>query len=129
MPEIFSGVNILSQSRDETFKEENIKILNNVIKNMNGSQKKRLRFRLLDFESLKTIVYSDDSLDRYSQAWYHIFLADKNNNANLIEYASIKSRRADISVLGAETFGLSDACDAEITKLHEKSRCWRRCWR
>lgn len=54
---------------------------------------------------MKRVEYSDGSLqtnqDGLSQVGYIIFISDKDNNANLIDYASNKSRRELRSVLGA----------------------------
>lgn len=47
-----------------------------------------------------------------------IILTEKYNNANLIDYASIKSRQVVRSVQGAETFTVADACDAAILIQH-----------
>lgn len=48
-----------------------------------------------------------------------IYITDKNNTAPLIYYSSIKSRRIVRSVLGAEKFGMADACDSSIILKHE----------
>lgn len=42
-----------------------------------------------------------------------------NNNANLIDYASIKSHRVVASVIGTETFGVADVCNVAITVQRE----------
>ena len=122
-PEILAGVNILSQTTKETFKEDNVKTINTLIKHVTKSAEKVLHFKPLDLDSIRIIVYSDGSFngnpDGSSQVGYLIFLADKNNNTNLIDYASIKSQRVVRSVLGAETLGLADACDAAIMIQHD----------
>lgn len=41
-------------------------------------------------------------------------MADKENNADLIDCTILKERRVVRSALEAETFGLADACDAAI---------------
>lgn len=64
------------------------------------------------------MLYSDGSFatnkDGTSQVVYLIFLADKENTANLIDYTINKSRRVVRSLLRAETFGLADECDSAI---------------
>lgn len=54
-----------------------------------------------------------------SQVGYHILVADKQNNANLLDYKRTKSRIVVKSVLGAETFCLTDACDTSIIIQHD----------
>lgn len=72
---------------------------------------------------MKLVVYSDGSFatnkEGRCQVGYLIFMADKKNTANFIYYASNKSRRVVRSVLGAETFRLSDACDSAIIIQHD----------
>lgn len=48
-----------------------------------------------------------------------IFLTDKYNNSNIIDYGSLKSRRLFLSVLGAETFALVYACNAATLLQHD----------
>lgn len=59
--------------------------------------------------------------DGTSRVGYLIFMVDKYNKANLIDfyYASNKSRRVVRSVLGVETFGLADAFDSAIVLQHD----------
>lgn len=47
---------------------------------------------------------------------------DKNNNANLIDYAGEKSRTVVMSVLAEETFVLAYSCDAEIVIQHDRKQ-------
>lgn len=93
--------------------------MNSLMKQASTSSDKRLLFRRLDLNSLLIKVYSDGSFndhpDESSQVGYVVFLTDKRNKSKLIDYSSITSRRVAISVLGAENFGLADACDAPIT--------------
>lgn len=77
-----------------------------------------LKYVDLDKDFLRIVVYSDRSFatNKYgtSEVGYLIFMADKENNANLIDYASNKSRTDVRSVLRAETFAIADACDSAI---------------
>lgn len=45
-------------------------------------------------------------------------MEDKANKANLTEYGRKKARRVVRPVLGAEAFGLADACDYAIVIQH-----------
>lgn len=68
-------------------------------------------------------MYSDGFFgannDSSFQVGYLIILADKYNKANLIDYASIKSRRFVRYVLGAESFALANASDAAELLQHD----------
>lgn len=55
-----------------------------------------------------------------------MFLADKTGTENLIDYSSITSRRVVRPVLGEESFGLADACDAAIILHHDLPKIRRR---
>lgn len=121
-PEILAEVNILSQVTAETFEKKDVKAVNKLIKHVR-EHKQALKYVELDKETMRIVVYSDGSFatnkDGSSQVGYVIFMADKDNKANLVDYASNKSRRVVRSVIGAETFGLVDACDSAIVIQHE----------
>lgn len=91
--------------------------MNYIIKHVTKYPNKGPKHRL-DLDSSQLTVYSFGSFsgneDGSFQVGYKIFLTDKHNNANLIYYASIKSRLVVKSVLGVETFALADACNAAI---------------
>lgn len=46
-------------------------------------------------------------------------MAEKHQNSSIIDYSSIKSILIVRSVVGVETFGLADECDAAIVIQHE----------
>lgn len=48
-----------------------------------------------------------------------IYPTDKNQITSLIDYSIIKSRRFVRSLLGGETFGMADECDAYIVLNHD----------
>lgn len=120
---ITAGVNILSQITYKTHKEEHVKTINDTIKQVTKYPNKGLKYKRIDLDSLQLTVFSDGTFSEYedesSKAGYIIFLTDKNNNANPIDYVRIKSRRVVRSVLGAETFALADACDNAILIQHD----------
>lgn len=92
--------------------------MNDIIKHLQKFPNLWIKYNKLDINSLQLTVLSDGSFsgneDGSSQVEYMIFLTDKYNNANLEDYASMKSRRVVRSVIGAETFALADSCDAAI---------------
>lgn len=77
--------------------------MNDIIKHVGTSPEKGISYKKLDLESLGITVFSDTPFsgndDSSLQVGYMIFLTDKYNNANLIDCASVKSRRVVISVL------------------------------
>lgn len=117
-PEILACVNILSQVVLENYKPDDIKTINKLIQHVKTNPGDGLTFRKLDIKTSKIVVYSDGSFssnnDGSSQVEYQIFISDKSNNANLIDFASVNPRRVVRSALGADKFGLADACDASI---------------
>ena len=122
-PEILAGVNILAQVTKDTFQQEDITITNSLIKHIHKNPELGLQYNKMDIETMEILVYSDGSFsgnnDGSSQVGFMNFLIDKNNTASLIEYSSSKSKRIVRSVLGAETFGMADACDASIVLQHD----------
>lgn len=66
-------------------------------------------------EHNSSCISEDSSL----QVGYMIFPPDEYNNAKLIEYASVKSRRVVRSVIGVQTFALADECAAAIIFQHD----------
>lgn len=83
---------------------------------------KGLKHKKVHIKSLQIKVYSHGYFSRNndssSQVGYMIFLTEKYDNANLIDYASDKSRRLIMSVLVSETFALADASDSAIIIQH-----------
>ncbi|KAF1982086.1 hypothetical protein K402DRAFT_341256, partial [Aulographum hederae CBS 113979] len=78
-----------------------------------------LRFVPLDEASLRLIAYTDSSFannrDHSSQIGYVIVLADKDGNANMIHWQSVKCRRVTRSVLASELYVLSLGFDVAAT--------------
>jgi hypothetical protein len=80
---------------------------------------KGINFVQLDEMSLRLIVYTDSSFannrDHSSQIGYIVVLSDKDGNANLIQWQSVKCRRVTRSVLAAELYALSLGFDVSAT--------------
>ncbi|ESZ92707.1 hypothetical protein SBOR_6919 [Sclerotinia borealis F-4128] len=72
--------------------------------------------KALNKHSLKLIVFTDASFannqDLSSQIGYVIALVDKDNNANIIHWSSIKCKRVTRSVLASEVYGLTFGFDS-----------------
>jgi hypothetical protein len=78
-----------------------------------------LKFVQLDKDSLRLIAYTDSSFannrDHSSQIGYVIALVDKDGNANLVHWQSVKCRRVTRSVLASELYALSLGFDNAAT--------------
>ena len=100
-------------------KEENAKQLNKRLQWQIDNSTRGLRFIRLDKNSLKLIVFTDSSFannyDFSSQIGFVITLADKNNNANIIHWSSIKCKRVTRSVLASELYGMAHGFDIGAT--------------
>lgn len=122
-PECLAGVTILSQSTTVSVQTEDVQVTTNGIKHLKKYPSLRLRYEQLNKQLIATIVYSDGSFsgnkDEYSQVRFMIFIKDKRKKASLIDFSTMKCRIIVPSVLEAETFGLSDACDANIFVKHD----------
>jgi hypothetical protein len=79
------------------------------------NQSRGLRFVPLDKNSLKLVVFTDSSFannkDNTSQIGFVITIADKNNNANIVHWSSIKCKRVTRSVLASELYGMAHGFD------------------
>ena len=69
-------------------------------------------------DDLELLVFTDASFaknkDFSSQIGFVITLADRNGNANLIHWSSIKCKRVTRSVLGAELYAMAHGFDAAV---------------
>ena len=96
-------------------KEEDAKKLNKRLQWQIDNQSRGLRFVPLDKNSLKLVVFTDSSFannkDNTSQIGFVITIADKNNNANIVHWSSIKCKRVTRSVLASELYGMAHGFD------------------
>lgn len=89
--------------------------------------KDELVFRPLDLNSLRLVCFSDAGFvshgdDYRSQIGFIIAMVDKNENANVVAFASRKCRRVTRSVLARELLALVEGYDADFgieSQLHE----------
>jgi hypothetical protein len=96
-------------------KEDDAKKLNKRLQWQIDNQSRGLRFVPLDKNSLKLVVFTNSSFannkDNTSQIGFVIAIADKNNNANIIHWSSIKCKRVTRSVLASELYGMAHGFD------------------
>lgn len=73
--------------------------------------------------SSEILVFSDGSYSikngESPQLEYIIITADNNYDGHIIDFSSKKSRKVVRSVLGSETFVMTDSCVAEIVIQHD----------
>lgn len=122
-PDILAGVDILSQTTENTYKPAYVVKINGLVNHLHKTPDLKLGFVSLDPKTLKLIVFSDGSFegneDLSTQFGYVIVLADDSGKANLLHCSSSKTKRIVHSVLGAETLGMSSASDIGISLLHD----------
>ncbi len=125
-PEICVGVNKLSQITEETFSLDSIKEYNKVVKYLKKTASQGILLQKLDPNSLHLRVYSDASfasnLDLSSQLGFIVLLCDRNLKANILHFASYKSKRVTRSVLGSEIYAFADAFDYGFTMKNDLER-------
>ena len=95
------------------------KNLNNAISSLLNSIEKGLNFVPPDLDSIVMAVFVDAgfgaNLDSSSQLGFIITLMDKDANANVVHYGSLKSKRVTRSVLAAELFAMVHGFDISST--------------
>lgn len=93
--EILAVVNILSQVAQDNVKPDYIIIINKLIQHVKSNPEDGLTFRKLYVKAIKIMVYPGGSFssnnDGSSRVRYHIFIYDKSNKANLIDFPSENS--------------------------------------
>ena len=95
--------------------EEDAKHLNKRLQWQIDNPTRGLRFAPLDPDSLQLIIFTDASFannkDLSSQIGFIIALADRNNQANILHWSSIKCKRITRSVLAAELYAMAHSFD------------------
>src|SRR6266480_3650336 len=95
--------------------EEDAKHLNKRLQWQIDNPTRGLRFAPLDPDSLQLIIFTDASFannkDLSSQIGFIIALADRNNQANIPHWSSIKCKRITRSVLAAELYAMAHSFD------------------
>jgi hypothetical protein len=95
--------------------EENIKQLNKRIQWQIDNAIRGLTFVPLDLNFLSLLVFTDASFannrDLSSQIGFVIVLTDRNQDANIIHWSSIKCKRVTRSILASELYALAHGFD------------------
>ena len=117
-PELAARVNFLSQCTDKNYKEK-IDLYNKAVTEVQKDPRRGIKMKPLDVQSLHIKVFSDSAFanntDMSSQLGFSILLCDKNNNCNIIQFSSHKSRRIVRSILDGEIYPFADAFDTAYT--------------
>ena len=96
-PDILASVNILAQVTETAYSPRHLEKINGVINHLQRNRDIKIRFVNLDRDTLQLLVFCDGSFatndDLSSQTGYVILLADKHKKANIIQYASSKTKR------------------------------------
>lgn len=106
-------LNIASQITNP--EKEDIKNLNKIINLMQDSAEKGVKFVPLDVDSTSKDVFVDASFsanpDSSAQLRFIITLMEKFENANIVYYGILKSKRVTRNVLASECFALVHGFD------------------
>jgi hypothetical protein len=90
--------------------KEQIEQLNKRLQWQFENSSRGLRFIKLDLDSLQLVTFTDASFannkDLMSQISYVIAIGNKNSNANILHWSSIKCKRVTCSVLASELYGI-----------------------
>jgi hypothetical protein len=112
-PESAYDLSFAAQAVDP--QEENIKQLNKRIQWQIDNAARGLTFVPLDLNSLSVMVFTDASFannrDLSSQIGFVIVLTDRNQDANILHWSSIKCKRVTRSVLASELYALAHGFD------------------
>lgn len=114
-PDICVIVNKLAQVTEKAFTEKHVKQFDTAVKYLKKTKEISLQMKKLDLDNIHIRAYADASFatnyDETSQLGYIVLLSDKSCNANILHFASYKSKRVPRSVSGAETYAFADAFD------------------
>jgi hypothetical protein len=95
--------------------KEQIEQLNKRLQWQFNNSSRGLRFIKLDLDSLQLVTFTDASFannkDLSSQIGYVIAISDKDGNANILHWSSIKCKRVTRSVLASELYGMAHGFD------------------
>src|ERR1019366_496566 len=101
-------------TKDKIGKEE-IDFLNKRIQWQIDNSGRGLKYVQLDKNSLRLVTFTDSSFannaDYTSQIGYVVVLADKDDNANILHWSSIKCKRVTRSVLASELYAITHGFD------------------
>jgi hypothetical protein len=95
--------------------KEQIEQLNKRLQWQFKNSSRGLYFIKLDLDLLQLVIFTDVSFannkDLLSQIGYIIAIGDKNSNANILHWSSIKCKRVICSVLASELYGMAHGFD------------------
>lgn len=125
-PDISAAINLLAQITESMFVREYIRKLNTVLKRAQEVPKRGIRQQRLNHSELNLMVFSDSSFannpDLASLFGYIILLADGSGRANILHFASYKSKLIVRSALGGETYAFADGFDYGYLLRHDLER-------
>lgn len=125
-PEYACIVNKAAHITDEKFFKSAVLKLNKAIKSAKKTSDIGLTCKPIEVESSHLRIYVNASYatnhDMSSQMGYIIMLCGDNNNCNILEFSSRKSRRVVQSIMSAELYATSHASDAATLLEADLSR-------
>lgn len=101
-------------------------MVNKAISGLVNNAKGGLQYIKLTSGKFQLRAYADASFasndDMTSQLGYLILLCDEDNNCNIIEFVSKKSKRVVRSIMGGELYAFTDAFDAAFILVQDLRR-------
>lgn len=130
LPDISSAANMPSQTTNINFNKNHTRKFNKVVRRLEETKDRGLQYLKLDIETALIETISDASFannpDLPSKLGNIIVIKDQSGRANVVSYASYKSKRMVRSVLGGEVYAFADCFDASFTLLDVISRLFSR---
>ena len=122
-PDIAADVNLAAQVIETQWGRKDVLEINKLIRHVHSTATRGIRQHKLDRNTLSLRAYTDSSFsntpDLKSQLGFLIVLADSSGRANLLHFASHKSRRVTRSVMGAEVLAFADGFDFAFLLRHD----------
>ena len=124
-PDIACAVSFAAQVTESMHNTVCNHALNSILRHLQTTADRQLKYPELDMESLRILIYVDASHNNpennRSQLGFLILLADKTDLCSL-HYTSYKSRRVSRSSMSGETLAFMDGCDCALLLRHDLMR-------
>lgn len=117
--DLSATANMSSQVTHNSLNKDNIRRINKVLRNFEGTRATVSQNQKLDVETGRIVGNSDSSFannaDLSTQLRHIIVLTDQSGRVHVFSYASYKSERVVQSVLSGEAYVFADWSDAAFT--------------
>ena len=123
-PDIAFAVSFAAQFTETMHNTTCNQVLKSILRHLQASVDRELKYPKLDMDSLRILVYVDASHNNLennrSQLGFVIILADKTDRCSFLRYTSYKSRRVTRSNMAGEALVFVDRLDCALLLRHER---------